>query len=121
MKWDIEYTDELGEWWGHLNEAEQESIDTAVRLLEEKGPNLGYPHSSGIESSKHSHMRELRIQHQGRPYRVLYAFDPRRSAILLIGGDKTGDGRWYDTHIPIADHLYDVHLNELKKEGSIDG
>jgi hypothetical protein len=59
MKWDIEYTDELGEWWGHLNEAEQESIDMSVRLLEEKGPNLGFPHCSGIESSKHSHMREL--------------------------------------------------------------
>ena len=121
MTWDIEYTDELGEWWKHLNEAEQESIDMSVRLLEEKGPNLGFPHSSGIERSKHSHMRELRIQHEGRPYRVLYAFDPRRSAILLIGGDKTGDGRWYDNHIPIADRLYDVHLDALKKEGLIDG
>ncbi len=44
-------------------------------------------------------------------------FDPRRSAILLIAGDKTGDGRWYDTHIPIADQLYDEHLEQLKQEG----
>jgi hypothetical protein len=62
-------------------------------------------------------MRELRTQHQGRPFRTLYAFDPRRSAILLIAGDKTGDGRWYDTHIPIADQLYDEHLEQLKQEG----
>jgi hypothetical protein len=54
-------------------------------------------------------MRELRTQHEGRPFRTLYAFDPRRSAILLIGGDKTGDSRCYDMHIPVADELYDEH------------
>ena len=66
-------------------------------------------------------MRELRTQHDGRPFRILYAFDPRRSAILLIGGDKTGNARWYDVHIPIADKLYDEHLEQIKKEGLIDG
>lgn len=120
-KWEVEFTDELGEWWGTLSEAEQESIDASVRLLEEKGPNLGFPHTSGIEGSRHAHMRELRVQHEGRPYRVLYAFDPRRCAILLIGGDKTGDDRWYDAHVPIADKLYDAHLATLRKEGLIDG
>ena len=87
------------------------------RLLEECGANLGFPHSSGIGHSKHSHMRELRTQHQGRPYRTLYAFDPRRMAILLIGGDKTGDDRWYETNVPVADRLYDKHLEQLRKEG----
>ena len=58
-------------------------------------------------------MRQLRIQHQGRPYRVLYAFDPRRVAILLIGGDKTGDDRWYETYVPIADRLYDECIKEV--------
>ncbi len=120
-KWDVEYTDELAEWWGDLTESEQESIDSSVRLLEEKRPNLGFPHSSGIEGSKHSHMRELRVQHEGRPYRILYAFDPRRSAILLLGGDKTGDDRWYDVHVPIADELYDTHIETLEKEGQIHG
>ena len=67
---------------------------------------LGYPFSSGIQESKHSHMRELRVQHAGRPYRVLYAFDPRRVAILLIGGDKTGDDRWYENYVPLADKIY---------------
>ena len=62
-------------------------------------------------------MRELRIQHQGRPYRVLYAFDPTRTAILLLGGDKTGNTRWYDEYVPAADKLYDAHLDTLAKEG----
>jgi len=61
-------------------------------------------------------MRELRTQAQGRPLRVLYAFDPRRTAILLVGGDKTGNKRWYKVNIPIADRLYDEHLEELSKE-----
>ncbi len=121
MIWDVEYTDEFGEWWNGLSEDEQESLDASVRLLEDRGPNLGFPHSSGINGSKHSHMRELRTQHDGRPYRTLYAFDPRRSAILLIGGDKTGDDRWYDVHIPIADGPYDEHIEQLRKEGLING
>lgn len=121
VKWDVEYTDELEFWWLGLLEAEQISIDSSVRLLEEKGPNLGFPHSSGVNGSKHPHMRELRIQHEGRPYRILYAFDTRRSAILLLGGDKTGKDRWYDENIPIADKLYDIHIEVLGKEGQING
>jgi hypothetical protein len=65
------------------------------KLLEEHGPHLNFPHSSGIALSRHGHMRELRIQHKGNPYRVLYAFDPRRNAILLIGGNKKGNDDWY--------------------------
>jgi hypothetical protein len=71
-QWEVEYTDEFGRWWFMLAEAEQESIDASVRLLEERGPSLGFPHTSRIEGSKHAHMRELRVQHGGRPYRVLY-------------------------------------------------
>ena len=64
-------------------------------------------------------MTELRTQHLGRPLRTLFAFDPRRSAILLIGGDKTGDDRFYERMIPIADRLYDEHLSALDEEGLI--
>jgi len=117
MKWDVEYTDEFEEWWESLSESEQEDISASVQLLEERGPNLRFPHSSGISGSKHSHMRELRTQHNGNPYRTLYAFDPRRNAILLIGGNKTGDNRWYETYIAIADRVYDEHLQQLLKEG----
>ena len=115
--WEVEYTDEFGEWWETLTEAEQVSVAAGVSLLEGLGPRLPFPHSSGVIGSKHSHMRELRIQHTGRPYRVLYAFDPRRVALLLIGGDKTGNDRWYEEVIPIADRLYEEHLNQLKEEG----
>jgi hypothetical protein len=117
--WDVEYTDEFEDWWSGLSEDEQVSLTASVQLLEERGPSLGFPHSSGINGSKHVHMRELRTQHGGHPLRTLYAFDPRRAAILLIGGDKTGDDRWYTTHVPIADHLYDEHLEQLRKEGLI--
>jgi hypothetical protein len=117
--WDVEYADEFEYWWSGLSEDEQVSLAASVQLLEERGPSLGFPHSSGINGSKHGHMRELRTQHGGHPLRTLYAFDPRRAAILLIGGDKTGDDRWYTTHVPIADHLYDEHLEQLRKEGLI--
>ena len=91
MIWTVEYTDLFGVWWEHLSAAEQESVGSAVGLLERLGPDLPFPHSSGIASSRHRHLRELRVQHRGRPLRVLYAFDSRRVALLLLGGDKTGD------------------------------
>jgi hypothetical protein len=121
MVWEVEYTDEFFEWWESLSREERVSITGSVSLLEEKGPALSFPQSSGIHGSRHSHLRELRVQHKGRPYRVLYAFDPRRTAILLIGGDKTGNDRWYDTFVPVADRLYDEHIAELNREGLIDG
>jgi hypothetical protein len=117
----VEYTDEFENWWDNLNVQEQATIEAYVRMLQVHGVTLGYPHSSDIRGSRFTHMRELRAQHQGRPYRVLYAFDPRRAAILLIGGDKTGNERWYEQFVPIADKLYESHLEELKREGLIDG
>jgi hypothetical protein len=114
LAWEVEFSDEFGEWWNQLNAAEQKSVDFTVSLLQEVGPTLKMPHSSGVEVSRHTHMRELRIQHEGRPYRVLYAFDPRRAALLLIGGDKTGNNRWYEQYVPLADAIYDLHLRELE-------
>ena len=88
MGWEVEYTDEFEAWWEGLDKDEQESIAAIVRVLEIRGPSLPHPYSSSIKSSRHDHMRELRVQHKGQPYRVLYAFDPRRVAILLIGGSE---------------------------------
>jgi hypothetical protein len=113
MNWNVEYTDEFESWWNDLTSDEQVEIDAVVGLLEERGPNLPFPYSSGVEQSKFSHMRELRIQYKGDPYRILYAFDPRRAAILLIGGNKAADDRWYEKFVPIADKLYDEHLKEI--------
>ena len=120
MSWNVEYTDEFGDWWIELAQSEQEDITAVVELLAEQGPELRFPYSSGLTDSRHSHMRELRIQSSGKPIRVFYAFDPRRTAILLIGGDKTGDNRFYKRFVPLADKLYDVHLKELREEGLIE-
>ena len=73
----------------------------------------------GTPGSRHAHLRELRAQSGGKPVRVFYAFDPRRAAILLIGGDKTGDDRFYKRMIPVADRLYDTYIEEIRKEGLI--
>lgn len=115
--WDVEFTDEFGQWWHSLDEDEQESIAASVELLATLGPGLPRPHADTVRGSKHSNMKELRTQHQGRPIRTFFAFDPRRSAILLIGGDKTSDNRFYERMIPEADRLYDEHLEELSREG----
>ena len=119
MSWAVEYTNEFGIWWADLESGQQEDLAATIALLEELGPRLPFPHSSGVTTSRHRHMRELRVQSGGRPLRVFYAFDPRRTAILLIGGDKTGDGRFYERYVPIADELYDTHLDELRSEGLI--
>jgi len=116
---EVEYTSDFEDWWNGLTAEEQVSVDAYVQLLEQQCAQLRYPYCSGINGSRHSHMRELRVQHQGEPYRVLYAFDPRRVAILLTGGCKSGDGRWYDKFVPLADRLYDEHIDSLKREGEM--
>jgi hypothetical protein len=116
MTWEVEYTDEFGRWWETLSEEEQKEILVTVGLLERKGPHLRFPYSSGVGTGRYPHLRELRVQVGGQPIRVFYAFDPRRVAILLIGGDKTGDDRFYEKMVAIADRLYDTHLKELRDE-----
>ena len=119
MPWNVEHTDEFAEWYQGLNEVQHDDITAAGLLLIEMGPQLPFPYSSGINGSKHAHMRELRVQSGGKPLRAFYAFDPRRTAILLVGGDKTGDDRFYKAMIPMADRLHDEYLIELRKEGLI--
>jgi hypothetical protein len=120
IMWQVEYTDEFGDWWETLSPTEQVSLDASVRLLEQLGPQLARPHADTVKGSRHTNMKELRTQSQGQPLRTFFAFDPRRSAILLIGGDKTGDNRFYERMIPLADRLYDQHLDELRSEGLLE-
>lgn len=117
--WEVEFTDEFERWWNELDEPEQDTVDFVVQLLIHEGPMLPFPYSSDIAGAKKYDLRELRIQHQGRPYRVLYVFDPRRHAVLLIGADKTGQDRWYEKYVPLAEGIYSKYLQELKREGLI--
>lgn len=119
MAWEIEYTNEFEGWWDGLTLRQQQDFTMTVDLLIRHGPLLPFPHSSGALSSRHSRMRELRGQSGGQPLRAFYAFDPRRTAILLIGGVKTDGDRFYERHMPAADRLYDEHLAELREEGLI--
>lgn len=115
MEWPVETTDEFKAWFEALSESLRDKITAAVELLQEEGPQLRFPLSSGVKGSEHDHMRELRVQHKGRPIRIFYAFDPRRIAVLLNGSDKTGDDRFYKKFVPLADELYDMHIAELKR------
>jgi hypothetical protein len=116
VAWEVEFTDEFRAWWDALSEEQQDDVAYSVRHLIEFGPALGFPHSSKVGSSRYPQMRELRTQSAGRPPRTLYAFNPLRSAILLIGGEKTGDDRCHEKFVPIADRLFERHMLELKKE-----
>lgn len=112
----VEYTDAFAIWWETLSEADRVKVDVVVHLLEELGVTLPSPYSSKIKGcKKYSHIRELRVQ--GRPYRILYAFDPNRTVILLVGGNKTGNKRWYTTNIRLAEKEYEAHLKSLKRGG----
>ena len=116
MPWEVEFTDEFEQWWNSLSETEQGRVDARVQLLMERGPNLPFPFSSQIKTSRFPEMRELRAQVGGDPLRILYAFDPRRTALLLLGGDKTGDERWYEVNVPIADRLFEQHLKGIERK-----
>lgn len=117
--WQVEFTDDFGGWWDMLSSAQQTAIDASVRMLEQLGPHLSRPHADTVKGSRLANLKELRVQCRGRPVRIFFAFDPRRHAILLIGGDKTGDGRFYERMIPLAEQLYERYLGELRKEGLI--
>lgn len=113
--WEVEYTDEFEDWWTTLSMPEQATIDDAVGALQELGPALGRPWVDTVKASRHPNMKELRPR--GGNIRILFAFDPRRTAILLIGGDKTGHWQeWYTEMVPVADRLYDEHLNDIAGE-----
>ncbi len=114
-QWTVEYTDEFELWWLEQTEPVQEKCAVVVDLLSRSGPTLGFPYSSSIVGSTYA-LRELRIQCGGNPYRILYVFDPRRNALLLLGGDKTGNDNWYEENVPKAESIYEQYLKEIEEE-----
>lgn len=112
-------TDEFSDWYHRLRLRDVNYVNGAVERLEELGPGLGRPWADTVKQSRHHHMKELRVL--PTDIRILFAFDPRRSAVLLIGGDKGGQwARWYDEMVPHADDLYDGYLAELRREGLLE-
>lgn len=99
-----------------LGDEDAHRIAASLDRLAERGPTLGRPFVDSVKGSRHHNMKELRSV--GGQLRALFAFDPRRHAIVLLGGDKSGDWQgWYTRHIPLADKLYDKHLRSLGGEG----
>ena len=114
MPWLVEYVEEFGEWLQSLPERKQDRIFAAILLLQRDGPALRRPGVGKIDGSRHANMKELIPP--GGNYRILFAFDPDRKAILLVGGDKTDQWReWYKVNIPLADDRYDRHLLERER------
>jgi hypothetical protein len=115
VEWEIQLDDEFATWFDGLPEALQDEILAHIGLLRQRGPQLGRPYVDTVEGSQFTNMKELRVQFRGDPWRILFAFDPRRVAILLVGGTKRGDKRWYKKHLPIADERFKRHLKRLEQ------
>ena len=110
---EVIYTDEFEVWFLTLEASDQNAVGRVVNLLATHGVNLGNPYSSAIATARNK-IRELRTQSGGEPLRVFYAFDPKRDAVLLIGGNKTGDDRFYERMVPLADRIFDEYLAEQR-------
>ncbi len=122
MKWQVELHDEFEKEFDKLSESVQDEIYALGEVLKVFGPDLGRPRVDTLKGSKHANMKELRFNVGDGVWRVAFAFDPRRKAILLVAGDKSGvsSKRFYKALINKADKRYDSHLATLdlnKKKG----
>jgi hypothetical protein len=116
MEWIVEFHPDCSVWFELLEKSLQDEILVNLTVLQTLGPALGRPRVDSIKGSTLTNLKELRVQFKGEPWRILFAFDPKRHAIVLVGGNKAGDNRWYEKHVPIAEKRYKQHLAEVKKE-----
>lgn len=114
MTWEVHFDEDFAGWYERQEAGLRIEIVSVSGLLKQFGPHLGRPQVETIEESSYSNMKELRVQYKGDPWRILFAFDPQRAAILLVGGCKAGDKRWYKKNVPIADERFRRHLENLK-------
>ena len=114
--WAIERTDQIAKWIIELDDDAREAILKSLLILREIGPSLGRPHVDTIKGSKHKNMKELRVQSKQKLFRIFFAFDMERKAILLVGGDKRSDKQFYKRMVPIADSLFDNYLELWRKK-----
>ena len=122
MKWEID-TDLIEDWLLSLDAGTYLQVRAALQILSVDGPQLGRPLVDAVTTSRHRNMKELRPGSSGcSEVRMLFAFDPKRRAIILVAGDKAGKwDRWYREAVPTADALLDKHLEDLKKDEKEDG
>lgn len=114
MEWELLLDEDFEAWLFEQEAGVRKEVAAVAALLKERGPLLGRPQVDTVKTSRFTHMKELRIQYKGQPWRILFAFDPKRRSILLVGGNKRGEKRWYDIHIPIADARYAKHLQAME-------
>ncbi len=114
--WTVIFTSRFDLWLLEQDESTQEKVLADLSNLETYCPRLSRPYADTVKNSKHQNMKELRIQHLGRPIRAFFAFDPKRQAIVLCAGDKSNDKRFYGMMIRIADEEFTAHLTALEEE-----
>jgi hypothetical protein len=116
VSWDFEATAEFQSSWARLSDAEHEAINIGITILERKGPTLGRPRVDTLaRDSKHPNWKQLRIQFAGRPYQICFAFDPRQTGFLLIGGISSGKNRT-PKMAAAADKIYNAYLIVLRNK-----
>lgn len=115
MAWNVVTVTYFDNWVLGLDESEQRDVLAAIFVLEQFGPALGRPYVDSLKGGdKIRNLKELRVQHKGKPFRIFFAFDPLRQAVMLCGGDKTGEKQFYKTMIPIAEREFLDYLQGLE-------
>lgn len=116
MAFAVIFSSDFEDWFNLQDRPLQRAVLVYLGLLEEHGPQLSRPHADTLQGSTLKNLKELRVQYRGEPYRILYAFDPLRQALLLVAGNKAGDKKWYTRMIPRAEALFEAHLKALEEE-----
>jgi hypothetical protein len=118
-KWIVIQLDEFGAWLDQQPGDLRDEAFARFVMLEALGPTLGRPTVDTLKSSKLSNMKEIRFDYHRDPVRILFAFDYKRQAVIILGGIKSVNKRWYDDHIPIAERLFNQHVEREKKKDEI--
>lgn len=115
MPYELILLDDFASWLDEQDEERRIKVLGHLGLLEERGPLLGRPYVDTLKGSKIANLKELRVQHKSEPIRILFAFDPKQQAVIILGGSKQADKRWYDTNIPIAEASFSKHLEKQQE------
>ncbi len=116
MPYKLVYLDEFANWLGAQEQSLKLRTLAYLELLKERGPLLGRPYADTLKSTQITNLKELRVQHKSEPIRILFAFDPKQKAVIILGGSKQADKRWYDVKIPLAEKLFFEYLERQRNE-----